>query len=354
MRGLLSILFLLLMALPGHAFSGWTLVKHEGRDYVTVENVGKFYQLGDVQNVGNNFALRTQLRSLRGQRGSKEIYINNLKFILSYPIAEHQGKLIVSRMDLTKLIEPILRPGRITSSAKINTVVLDPGHGGHDRGATCLLGHEANFTLDVALRARKMLQAAGFNVIMTRTKDVFISLEDRARIANRHRNAIFISIHFNSSSNRLATGVETYTLAPRGVPSMGADGPRASDMVPYPGNSRDTENIALACASHASLVSSTKLYDRGIKRARFHVIRNSTTPGVLIEGGFLSNINDSRRIATTVFRQQMATSILQAARNYRNAVGAGGTTIRPSLPVVSNDSKSGAKPTVITPSTSTR
>jgi len=345
MRAVLSILLLAFWATRAFAVGEWQIIKRDGRDYVTLENVGKFYQLGEVQQVrGSGFVLRTQYRSLRGQSGSKELYINNLKFILSYPIVETHGQLLVSRMDLTKLIEPVLRPGRITNASKVTTVVLDPGHGGHDHGARCVFGAEKNFTLDVALRTRALLRAAGFQVVMTRSSDVFIPLEERARIANRYQNAIFISIHFNSSSNN-AGGLETYALAPRGVPSMAADGPKLSDFTPCPGNVRDTENIALACATHASMVYSSKMFDRGIKRARFVVIRDVTIPGVLVEGGFLSNSEDARRIASTGHRQQMAASLTQAVKNYRNAVGG----VRPPLPVVSVDSNSKpAEPVVIT------
>jgi N-acetylmuramoyl-L-alanine amidase len=351
MRGVIT--FFIMVLFTGHALAvgEWKIVKREGRDYVHLETVGKFYQLGNIQMVGSGFTLRTQHRSLRGSRGSRELYINNLKFILSYPIAEEGGKLLVSRMDLTKLIEPVMRPSRISSGAKITTVVLDAGHGGHDHGAQCVFGKEKDFTLDVALRARALLQSAGFRVVMTRSTDVFIPLEERARIANRHPNALFISIHFNSSGNA-ASGVETFTLAPRGVPSMASDGPKLSDYAPCPGNVRDTENIALACATHAALVYNSKMFDRGIKRARFVVIRDITIPGVLLEGGFLSNPSDARRIATTAHRQQMAGSILQAVRNYRNAVGGP----RPPLPMVSVESNTTKRvePTVITPSTTTR
>lgn len=352
MRGFLTLLlFAFLSVSPMRAFAigEWTLIKHDGRDYVTLANIGTFYQLGTLRHVGNSVLLRTQVRSLRGQIGSAEFYINNLKFNLSYPVAESHGQPIISRMDLTKLIEPVLRPSRIRNGEKVNTVVLDPGHGGSDNGATSYYGNEKTFALDVALRARALLQGAGFRVAMTRTTDVFVPLEDRARFANRFQNALFISIHFNSSGNP-ATGLETYTLAPRGVPSMAADGPARSDFIPCPGNARDAENIALACATHAALVYNSRMYDRGIKRARFAVIREVTIPGVLVEGGFLSNANDARRIATAAYREQMAASILQAVQNYRNAVG----VTRPSPPVVSNDSiPRSNEPVVVTPTSAT-
>jgi N-acetylmuramoyl-L-alanine amidase len=269
--------------------------------------------------VGNEATMELGARSLKGSLNSVEFYINRLKFNLSYPIIEHQGVPVISRMDLTKVIEPVLRPQKIKNAEKIDTIVLDAGHGGHDNGATSLYGNEKSFTLDVANRARLLLMQAGYRVVMTRTTDTFIGLEERVHFANQYSNALFISIHFNSGG--AGTGLETYTLAPRGVPSMMADGPRITDLQQCPGNINDPENIALATATHAAMVVRSRMYDRGIKRARFVVIRDITIPGVLIEGGFLSNDFDARLIATPAYRQQMASSILQAVQNYRRAVG---------------------------------
>ena len=102
---------------------------------------------------------------------------------------------------------------------------------------------------------------------------------------------------------------------------MAADGPSITDMTECPGHQNDAENIALATATHAAMVVRSRMWDRGIKRARFVVIRDITIPGVLVEGGFQTNLNDARMIAMPAYRQQMATSILQAVRNYQRAVG---------------------------------
>lgn len=314
----LTALFLSLQVI--FAAGDWTLMKHSGRDYVTFDNVAKFYGLGGVQRVSSNgFTMKLGSRSLRGQAGSVEFFINNLKFNLSYPVAEINGKLCVSRMDLVKVIEPVLRPSKIKGAELIDTIVLDAGHGGHDNGAYSSYGWEKQFSLDVANRARLLFQQAGFKVVMTRSTDTFVSLDQRVRFANRFQNALFLSIHFNSGGS--GTGLETFTLAPRGVPSMASDGPRITDLQLCPGNARDAENIALATATHAALVVRSKMYDRGIKRARFVVIRDITIPGVLVEGGFLSNSFDAKLVATPEYRQQMAVSLLQAVQNYRRAVG---------------------------------
>ena len=310
---------LFLCAITANAME-WTLIKVGGRDHVTLDNVAEFYGLGPVHRVGNEFVMNTGQRSLRGSQGSVEFFINGLKFNLSYPIAESGSSLLVSRMDLTKVIEPVLRPQRIQGAERVDTIVLDAGHGGHDNGAYSQYGWEKDFTLDVVGRARILLQQAGYKVALTRSTDTFVPLYDRVRYANQFKDALFISIHFNSGG-AAATGLETYTLAPRGVPSMMADGPRISDLDPCPGHVNDAENMALATATHAAMVVRSRMFDRGIKRARFVVIRDIVIPGVLVEGGFLSNIYDARLIATPAYRQQMASCVLQAVQNYRRAVG---------------------------------
>lgn len=329
LRVRLFILILCALA-PLASAAEWTLIKQGGRDYVTLQNVADFYRLDQVSHVRNGMTLRGGNRRLRGSGGSPELFINDIKFILSYPLIDHGGNLLVSRMDLTKLIEPVLRPSKIKSAERVRTIILDAGHGGHDRGAVGRWGDEKSFNLDVARRARALLLAQGYEVLMTRNSDVFIPLNGRTAFANKHTDdALFISIHFNSG-NSGATGVETFTLAPRGVPSMAADGPRITDLQLCAGNARDAENMALATATHAALVSQSGMYDRGIKRARFVVIRDIKIPGVLIEGGFVSNASDGRRIASSAYRDQMAQCISLAVRNYRNAVS--GTT--PAAPTV--------------------
>lgn len=316
----LALIALLFIGLSGLHATDWTVIKYEGRDYVTFENMAEFYGLTGAKREGTTETMSIGTRSLRGQSGSVEFYINGLKFNLSYPVIDHQGHLCVSRMDLVKVIEPVLRPSKIQGAEAIDTIVLDAGHGGHDNGAMSLYGAEKTYTLDVASRARMLLMQAGLKVVMTRSTDTFVPLEERCQIANKYQNGLFVAIHFNSGGN--GTGVETYTLAPRGVPSMMADGPRVSDLQECPGNVRDAENMALATATHAAVIIRSRMADRGIKRARFVVIRDITIPGVLVEGGFLSNNYDARLIAMPEYRQQLATSIYQAVQLYRKAVGA--------------------------------
>ncbi len=344
-RVLCSGLLTLGMLWPSLAHAVWDLHKVEGRDYVTLDNIADFYGFQSRSVSGSRTTLRSGQRSLAVEANSKELYINGIKFLLSYPTyISTNGEILVSRMDLSKLIEPVLRPSRIKGADGFRTIILDAGHGGHDAGAVGTWGREKDFTLDVALRARNLLARLGYNVELTRTTDVFVPLEQRAAFANKHKNAIFVSIHFNSSHNMEASGIETFVLSPRGVPSFAQDGPRVSDFQLCRGNARDTENIALATAMHASMLRRLKLPDRGIKRARFLVIREVGIPGVLLEGGFLSNPMDSRMVASSSFRQQMAQGIVDAVRNYKTAIGAPLPNTRP----VARTARNTDGPTVVT------
>ena len=318
---LVAPLVCLFLLRPTLAASDWTLVRYEGRDHVTLQNVANFYQLAKFRRGGKGFTMGSGSRRLSGRLGSRDLYINGIKFILSYPISKSQDDWLLSRMDLSKLVEPVLRPSRIREAGDFNTIVLDPGHGGHDHGARGRWGSEKKFTLDVAKRAKDLLMRQGYKVRMTRVGDYFVSLEDRVKYANRYSKAIFVSVHFNSGP-RYAAGLETYTLAPRGVPSTASRRPSVSDLRRCIANARDPENMALATASHAAVLQKLGVNDRGIKRARFVVLKDILIPGVLVEGGFITNRSESRKIASTAYRQQLAFGIAEAVRNYKTAISA--------------------------------
>jgi N-acetylmuramoyl-L-alanine amidase len=317
--GWVCILFLLLFGYRARGFD-WTLIKHDGRDYVPIEDIAKFYSFNQASYSGDNISLEGATLRMQGGVNSRELYLNGLKFILSFPIIKVDDRILMSRMDLSKLVEPVLRPAKIPAKGAVRTVVLDAGHGGFDQGATSILGNEKDFTLDVVQRARDLLLRAGFNVRLTRSADVFVTLEDRATFANRQSSAVFVSVHFNAGAREDAEGLETYSLAPRGVPSTNSAILALSDLQPCIGNIRDPENIALATAMHASLITRVGGFDRGIKRARFIVLRDCNIPSVLIEGGFLTNPQDRVRIATPIYRQLLAQAILHGILSYDRAL----------------------------------
>jgi N-acetylmuramoyl-L-alanine amidase len=322
MRRLMLCVGLLLVAGGRLSAFDWTLIKQDGRDYVPITDVARFYSFNQVDYSVDRVSLSGSTLRLQGSVGSRDLYLNGLKFILNFPMIRVEDKILISRMDLSKLVEPVLRPAKI-QTAPVTTVVLDAGHGGFDQGARSLLGNEKDFALDVVLRARALLTSAGFNVRLTRATDIYIPLELRAMFASHQTNAVFVSVHFNWGLFPDAAGIETYCLAPRGVPSTNNPMLELTDFQPAMGNVCDAENIALAAAMHGSLITRLGAPDRGIKRARFVVLRDITIPGVLIEGGFLTNPEDCVRVANPTYRQLMAQAIYQGVLTYNRALERG-------------------------------
>jgi N-acetylmuramoyl-L-alanine amidase len=315
----------------------WNVVIHENRRYVPLEDVASFYRMNMPATSGERFRLEAPGRSIEGADSGRNVYINGVKYALCFPTVGKNGQTLISAMDVVKIIEPILRPQKIKTAGAVRTIILDAGHGGIDSGAIGSVGKEKDVTLDVVLRAKKLLQENGYQVRCTRLSDVFIPLEKRAQFASRHANAIFVSVHFNKSSKSEASGLETYCLAPRGVPSMDEENLSYSDYVQHPGHVNDPANVALATTVHAALVRNLGLPDRGVKRARFVVVKNITIPGILIEGGFMSGIPDATFIATPEYRQRIAQCILDGVNRYKEAVANQVPYQKPSAVVAATD-----------------
>ncbi|WP_052144749.1 N-acetylmuramoyl-L-alanine amidase [Halalkalibacter okhensis] len=181
-----------------------------------------------------------------------------------------------------------------SSSVFNEIIVIDAGHGGSDPGATANGLQEKEVVLDIALRVEKKLRAAGANVVMTRTNDTFIALEERANIANRAKASSFISVHANAATEA-ANGSETYWLA---------------------GTSEDSKKLATAIQKH--LVNELGTRDRGVKTANFSVLRNTNMPASLVEVGFLTNKAEADRMKKNGFRESAANGIYKGIVEYYN------------------------------------
>jgi N-acetylmuramoyl-L-alanine amidase len=301
------------------AADDWQLIKVNGRDYLTVDNISTFYGLpAGVAPSGAQIKLETVKNPLEFISGSREIIINGARSWLCFPVLEQNGKFLVSRTDVAKTIEPLVRPHRVANAGKMRTVVLDPGHGGYDKGAICRYGSEKNFALDVARQLRPLLQAKGFRVIMTREGDYFVPLEVRARIANAARDSIFVSIHFNATDrDPSATGFEIFSFTPRGAPSTSDNWVTSSSASVQKGSKVDAQSMALSACIYHSLLGHIPEFDRGIKRARFAVLRQTEVPAVLVEGGFLTERGESRLISRKDWRGRLAQAISVGIENYR-------------------------------------
>jgi N-acetylmuramoyl-L-alanine amidase len=297
----------------------WQVVKINGHDYLSVDNISKFYGLpAEVVPSGAKIQSETADHPLEFISGSREAMINGARSWLCFPVIEQDGKSLVSRTDLAKTIEPLVRPHRVADVGKVQTVVLDPGHGGHDKGQVSRYGAEKDFALDVARKLRPILQAKGFRVIMTREGDYFVPLEVRAKIANSARNSIFVSIHFNATNDDPnATGFEIFSFTPRGAPSTSDGNVTLRSFNMQPGSSVDARSMALSACIYHSVLGQLREYDRGIKRARFAVLRLTTVPAVLLECGFLTERGESKLISNKDWRAKLAGAIGVGIENYQ-------------------------------------
>src|SRR3954462_15036409 len=302
----------------------WQVIKGGPRDYLSLDNIAKFYGLlGNVDSTGKSVVLNNGRNQLQVTLDSREAIVNGVRNWLCFPVIAHDNKFLVSRIDLAKTIEPQLRPHMIQRTGKIQTVVLDAGHGGYDKGAASTFGNEKTYTLEVARALRPLLQAKGFKVVMTRETDVFIPLEVRARIANQTKDSIFVSIHFNAtSSNPNATGFEIFSLTPRGAPSTSDESLALHFVNMQAGSPMEAQSFELAAVVYHSMCGHfLQEFDRGIKRARFPVLRRPQIPAILVEGGFLSEPSgDAKRIADPDWRKQLAESICVGVEGYRGLV----------------------------------
>ncbi len=179
------------------------------------------------------------------------------------------------------------------SAKSFRTVVIDAGHGGHDNGGQWGKVYEKHLALDTAVRLETNLKGMGYHTVMTRRSDYFISLPQRVAIANRYKNAIFVSIHYNYTWKQEVSGLETFYY--------------------------NVEGQKLANLVQRSLVRRTRAVNRNAKFARYYVIRNCNLPGILVEGGFVSNQRERERMKSGSFREAIARGIADGIHRYRNS-----------------------------------
>jgi N-acetylmuramoyl-L-alanine amidase len=185
---------------------------------------------------------------------------------------------------------PLQRTSSIRPQA---TIAIDAGHGGQDLGTTGATYQEKRLALATSIWVRDQLQRLGYRVILTRPRDAFVALPTRAQIANEAHADVFVSIHYNSSPNPSAHGIEVFYYEPPNSP-----------------NSRRTIlSKQLAQDALKSITATTHAASRGVKEASFAVLRNTQMPAILIEGGFLTNESERQRLLNPTYLESMALSI---------------------------------------------
>lgn len=175
-------------------------------------------------------------------------------------------------------------------AADFRTVIIDAGHGGQDIGGQWGRVYEKHLALDTSVRLERILKKMGYRTVMTRRGDYFLTLPQRSQIANRYRDAIFVSVHFNYTWKQDVSGLETFYF--------------------------NSEGQKLANHVQNRLIRYTRAIDRNEKFARFYVIRNTKMPSILVEGGFVSNEAERNRMKSARFREALARAIADGIQRY--------------------------------------
>lgn len=208
---------------------------------------------------------------------------------------------------------PVARPRE-----QLALVVIDPGHGGQDSGTMGSGLLEKDLAFDVAQRLDRLIQNQGLATLLTRAGDEYISLAGRAAAANRQRDCIFVSIHFDEA-RAAATGVETYYAATE-TPNQ----PMVATWLPFlqPASvaQANVQSQSLAAFVEEALVAKTHAINRGTSPEQFYVITNVRHPAVLIECGFLTNTDDVAKLRTPEYREQLAAAICEGIARYRETL----------------------------------
>ena len=305
--------------------------------------------LCDLRGVAMQYdaLLRTVYLSKDAQRVSLRVgdvlmLVNDSVMHLDSPIDVYQGTIAVPRQFKEQVFDILFRQvvlvGRRAGIGKIklNKVVIDAGHGGNDPGAIGKSGlREKDVNLDIAKRLSSLLRAEGVQTVFTRSTDKFIPLSTRVNIANKSGADLFISIHSNAARSRSLSGFEVYYVAPsvsdskRAALTARSTSLNLKDTV-FSSDTQDlraivwdmiyansrAESIELSRSLCKVMDASIDANILGVKNARFQVLKGITMPGILIEVGFVSNLNEEGLLRTGVYREKLAAGILEGIREY--------------------------------------
>jgi N-acetylmuramoyl-L-alanine amidase len=281
--------------------------------------------------------LRRDFKEIRLMPGSSLVSIDGSIRNLGAPVKIYKSVLLVP-VAFKKILDDSLAFKSYPASVPISVkkIVLDAGHGGKDPGAISKSGlKEKHVTLSIARRLKKILQAKGFKVILTRDRDKFISLGQRTRIANQAQADLFISIHANANHSHNLSGLEVYYLSDKvndfKRASVAARQARLNlneaqiseptlqlksiiwDMI-YLENRAQSIDLARCITKDLGRQLNMKVI--GVKPARFYVLKNTNMPAILIEVGYLSNTSEAKMLKNRFYREQVARSLAEAIQDY--------------------------------------
>ncbi|MDF1741384.1 MAG: N-acetylmuramoyl-L-alanine amidase [Verrucomicrobiales bacterium] len=309
-----------LIAFPASsARAAWKTTKINEITYVPLPDCAAAFSMAAAKprKDKRELAFAGEFHQLVVKTGTREAIIDGVRHWFSFPVVTASGKAFISLADINATLGPAMRPGSIRQISKVKTIVLDPGHGGHDRGGRSAYGYEKDYTLDVVNRVRKILEKKKVKVVQSRLSDFFVDLSERPAMTSNYKDPIFVSIHFNSAGWKpSANGIEVYALPPLGLPTTGKAPDPILDRRKCDGNAMEPASFVLANTMHHTLLGKTGGFDRGVKRARYAVLRHCDVPSILIECAFLTNPQEGKNIHSTAWREKFSQSVAEGILAY--------------------------------------
>lgn len=312
---------------PAPDVGTWHVREVEGCEYVPLEDIRSFYKLMPMQPKGRKVAGQRLLGNGEVQLcfgpAPRELRIQERLVMLSHPVIEDaSGDLLVSRQDVLHVIEPILRPTYIPNRRAVRTVVIDPGHGGHDTGTVTPYVREADAVLVVATKLGAELKKRGYDVLFTRDQNQYLSPQGRVDKANGAPLAMYVSLHLNSGRSD-KKGSQVYTLAP----------PSKADK-PLPGHEFSQSSMALAMALQSALVEKGGTDDAGCRRVYYSPLSSLRCPAAMVELGFATNPEEGTRLNAEESQIKLANALAEGIESFSRVMNPATTLQVQKAPVV--------------------
>ena len=260
--------------------------------------------------------IRNSYNAIEFEKNGRRAWINGTMIYLHEPSRRLGINWSIIDVDFNNYIDPIIRSYKYSNNRIPKKIVIDPGHGGKDSGAISKKQlYEKSVTLNISLYLKLFLEKYGFEVYLTRYDDRYVSLQSRINFTTKIKADLFVSIHADSAVAS-ANGVGTFITTSEGLDSSNHYG-KKDDKSSVINNRFDPANAILGFSLHSNLLKTSKRKDRGLRRARFSVIKNAPCPAALVECGFLSNISEEALLRDKKYLQNVAYGITNGIRAYK-------------------------------------
>ena len=300
-------------------FAGCSTYKAEAKSAfpgtVSLSYMARLYSMR-MSTVGKKVQLENKYNKLEFETNSRRSWINGVMVWLQHPCRKSAAGWGIKEVDFKTAYDPILRSYNYMPKNLPKLVVLDPGHGGKDSGACGKTKvYEKIVVLDISNRVKKLLEAKSIPVRLTRRGDTYPTLQQRTDYAEKVNADLFISIHADGAGAESANGVETFITTSAGCDSSNYYG-QGGDKSAQRNNKYDAANAVLGFSIQSNLVKMSKRSDRGLRRARFAVIKKAPCPAALVECGFLTNPAEESLLNSSSYRENVARGIANGILGY--------------------------------------